>query len=234
MATPSLINLYKLNMTISSWPYLASLLRTLHQHDPLNPYAAEVAMELMNSANTLALSLQTVDDTTIATLLSTGEIYHLPSSDSSNSEDTHLEFADLSSAKLFATHAMASIATNQILRAAMDFFGPVDATIFNMQNGEWSSRVLKCRTYAARQRDSFLVPALVVCFGVTEGSSERKRVVESVREMERWRYPCEKGLKGRWGEKSLAEMGMVLTGQGIFGTATTGNTQQGGGVEFWG
>jgi hypothetical protein len=224
VTSPALTNLYFLNMTISSWPYLASLLRTL-QHDPLNPYAAEVAMELMNAANTLALALQSIDDTTIASLIATGDIYYLPSP--SGADDSTLEFTSLPTAQLFTTHAMASIAATQILRCAMEFCGPIDAMAFDVQNREWSSRLMRCEAYAARQRDSFLVPCLVVAFGVAEGEDERKSFVRALREVERWRYPCEKGLKGRWCEKNVAEMGMVLSGRGMFGAG------MGGVVEFW-
>ncbi|KAH8912161.1 hypothetical protein BR93DRAFT_922111 [Coniochaeta sp. PMI_546] len=226
VTSPALMNIYSLNMTISSWPYLASLLRTL-QHDPLNPYAAEVAMELMHTANTLALTLQSVDDTTIASLIATGDIYYVPCPDSDNTDDSTLEFSSYTLAQLFTTHAMASIAASQILRSAMEFCGPVDSTAFEIQNREWTARLLRCGAYAARQKDSFLVPGLVMAFGVAESDIERKTLVRALREVEKWRYPCERGLKGRWCEKNVLEMGLVLSGRGMFGAG------QGGAVEFW-
>lgn len=235
VASPTLASLYSLNITISSWPYLASLLRTLH-HDPLNPYATEVAIELMNTANALALSLQTVDDTTIASLISTGDIYYLPSQPPNSSDDSpanpSLEFTSLPTAQLFTTHAMASLAASQILRSAMEFCGAVDGTAFDAQNEGWTTRLLRCGSYAARGRSSFLVPGLVVAFGVIAGgddesSSTKAEIVRLLREVERWRYPCDKGLRGRWCERNVLEMGLVLTGRGMFGHA------QGAVVEFW-
>lgn len=235
VASPALASLYSLNITISSWPYLASLLRTLH-HDPLNPYASEVAIELMNTANALALSLQTVDDTTIASLISTGDIYYLPPSpdpSTSTAADPSLEFTSLPLAQLFATHAMASLAASQILRSAMEFCGAIDGTAFEAQNEGWTTRLLRCGSYAARGRSSFLVPGLVVAFGVvaggneSESSSTKAEIVRLLREVERWRYPCDKGLRGRWCDRNVLEMGLVLTGRGVFGPA------QGGVVEFW-
>jgi hypothetical protein len=77
--SPALTSLYSLSMTMSTWPYLASLLRTL-QHETRCPYAAELAMELMNTSNTLALSPQTIDDTTITSLMVTGNISYAPPS----------------------------------------------------------------------------------------------------------------------------------------------------------
>ncbi|KAB5532734.1 hypothetical protein GE09DRAFT_1227908 [Coniochaeta sp. 2T2.1] len=227
IVSPDLNSLYSLNMTISSWPYLASLLRTLHQ-DPLNPYATELAVELMNMATTLSLSLQTIDDTTIGSLLSTGDIFYLPSSDPETPDESTLEFSSFTTAQLFATHSLASIAANQILRGAMNFCGAVvDGTAFDVQNKQWTARLLRCGPYAARQKDSFLVPGLVMACGVAESVEERKTLVRMLREVEKWRYPCEKGLKGRWCEKNVLEMGMVLSGRGMFGAG------QGGAVEFW-
>jgi hypothetical protein len=226
VTSPTLAHLSSLNMTISTWPYLTSLLRTL-QHDHLSPYATEVAMDIMNTANALALALQTVDDTSIASLIATGDIYYVPSQDSENPDDLTLEFTSFTLAQFFTTHAMASIAVSQILYSAMEFCGPVDSTAFDMQNRNWTSRLLRCGAYAARQKDSFLVPGLVMAFGVAENDSERKMIVKALREVERWRYPCERGLKGRWCEKNAREIGLVLTGRGIFSAG------QGGAVEFW-
>jgi hypothetical protein len=227
VTSPALASLYSLNMTMSTWPYLASLLRTL-QHDPLNPYAAEVAMELMNAATTLALSLQTIDDTTMASLIATGDIYYVPSPDPNRAEEASLEFSSFTLAQLYSTHAMVSIAANQILRSAMEFCGPVDGMAFDIQNREWASRLVRCVAYSARQRDSFLVPCLVMAFGVAESDIDRRTLVKALRETEKWKFPCEKGLKGRWCEKNVLEMSLVLSGRGMF---TTG---QGGAVEFWG
>jgi len=227
VASPALTSLYSLNMTITTWPYLASLCRTL-QHDSLNPYAAEVAMELINTANSLALALQTFYDTSITPLIATGDIYYIPSPDSEEEEDGTLEFSSFTLAQVFTTHAMASIAANGILRSTMEFCGPVDSTAFDIQNREWTSRLLRCVAYAARQKDSFLVPGLVMACGVAESDSGRKTLVKALREVEKWKYPCEKGLRGRWCEKNVLQMGLVLSGRGMFATG------EGGAVEFWG
>ncbi|KAJ9160958.1 hypothetical protein NKR19_g2766 [Coniochaeta hoffmannii] len=148
--------------------------------------------------------------------------------DSKEEEDGTLEFSSFTLAQVFTTHAMASIAANGILRSTMEFCGPVDSTAFDIQNREWTSRLLRCVAYAARQKDSFLVPGLVMACGVAESDSGRKTLVKALREVEKWKYPCEKGLRGRWCEKNVLQMGLVLSGRGMFATG------EGGAVEFWG
>lgn len=219
ITSPAHVSLYTLHTTLSSWPSLASTLRTLHS-DPLNPFAPELAMDLLTAANTLSFSLQTYDETVINSLYTSGDIYYT---------NADLDFSSLPIAQLYATHAMASLATTSIIHSTSLFLG-LDTTL---QPPDWTSRIRRSRPYATRQGPGgvFLVPGLIIAYDV-EGDEGRKEVLDALRDLDGWKYPRDNGQKkgqvrSGWNEKAVLEMGVVLCGRGMFGV------EGGEGREFW-
>lgn len=220
VTNPANAALYTLHLTLTSWPTLASTLRSLHV-DPLNPFALNPAMDLFTASSALSSSLQTFDDSVISSLFTSGDISY-PTS------DPGFSFSSSAVAQLFSTHAMASIAVNQITQSVNHFLG-LDTSAYDitaLQNAQWAERIRMCLPYATNlgSGGSFLVPALVVAYGVEEMEG-RRDVMEGLAGLERWKYPAGKGGKGkgksvvrcRWDEKAVLEMGVVLCGRGTFG-----------------
>lgn len=65
--------------------------------------------------------------------------------------------------------------------------------------------------YSARQKDSFLVPDLVIVSGVAETDCARKTIVKGAQRGREGKIPCDTGLSGRWRENNVMKMVIVLT-----------------------
>jgi hypothetical protein len=212
--------LYTLHVTLANWPGLASILRSIHAH-PLTPFALDLAMDLVNASNTLESSLQTFDDGVISSLFASGDISY-------STDSAELSFSSVAMAQLFSTHAMASIAVSQITQSVNHFLG-LDTSAYDstpVQNAQWAERIRLCVPYATSlgSGGSFLVPALVMAYGMEEMEG-RREVMEGLAGLERWKSRAAMDGKGkgkvemrcRWDEKAVLEMGVVLCGRGSFG-----------------
>lgn len=217
--------LYTLHLTLANWPSLASTLRNIHA-DPLHPFTLNLAMDLLNASNTLNSSLQTFEDSVISSLFASGDICYLTS-------NVGFSFSSLAVAQLFSTHAMASIAASQITQSVNRSLG-LDTPAYDItaiQTAQWAERIRMCISYATSlgSSGSFLVPALVLAYGV-ENMEGRREVMEGLAGLERWKYPGgqsgrEKGkaeVRCRWDQKAVLEMGVVICGRGTFGGVVRG------------
>ncbi|KAI1371464.1 hypothetical protein F4677DRAFT_312149 [Hypoxylon crocopeplum] len=188
---PVLKAMYHLWVEMTVWPALVRLVRLLAQ----DPSDTMTAAELILRATPAIDYLERESETTLSSLMESGDIVEVENVLDSDMIPTCYQFRDIDTAKLFYTHAMYSIILRRTLQEATTVLEHYVPNIMKRCR-EYSRRIWMCYPWMRTQRPLAIEYTAALAFSYESANEEeREFCVRSLEDMEYFRRPPP---IGRW------------------------------------